>query len=137
MGHPGCESFVQPDVIPPLHSDQIAKPHVRHFVREDGNDGLVRVDGGVLVVDGEKSFAVRDGGGIFHGARGKIGEGDDVQLLEGIFYLVIVVIKFQDIFGGEERVGEKILFFRHSANADRDAVSAALDAGEVADHHGD
>lgn len=29
-----CEGFVQPETIPPLHSDEIAKPHVRDLVQE-------------------------------------------------------------------------------------------------------
>ena len=43
VGHPGGEPFVQPDVVPPLHGDEVAEPLMRHLVREDGCDRLPRV----------------------------------------------------------------------------------------------
>ena len=33
-GGPGCERLIEPQVIPPLHSHQIAEPHVRHLVQD-------------------------------------------------------------------------------------------------------
>src|SRR5436853_1816048 len=34
IGHEGREALIKPEVIPPLHSDEIAEPHVRNFVRD-------------------------------------------------------------------------------------------------------
>ncbi len=34
-GGPGGERLVQPEVVPPLHRDEVAEPHVRHLVQHD------------------------------------------------------------------------------------------------------
>ena len=34
LGQVFGEGFVEPEVVPPPHRDQIAEPHVRHFVRD-------------------------------------------------------------------------------------------------------
>src|SRR6185369_15842772 len=41
--HPGGESFVEPDVVPPGGGHQVAKPLVRHFV--GGDDGTASLTG--------------------------------------------------------------------------------------------
>ena len=42
--HPGGEAFVEPDVVPPLHGDQIAEPLVGHFMRDDERDFVLGAD---------------------------------------------------------------------------------------------
>ena len=39
--HPGCEGFVEPDVVPPREGDEIAEPLVRKLVRDDEEIGLL------------------------------------------------------------------------------------------------
>ena len=34
--HPGRETLVEPQIVPPVHGDEIAEPLVRHFVRDGG-----------------------------------------------------------------------------------------------------
>ena len=36
--HQICKTFVQPEIIPPLHGDEIAEPLVAELVRDDGSD---------------------------------------------------------------------------------------------------
>ncbi len=32
VAHPRCEALVQPQVVPPFHSDQISEPHMSHLM---------------------------------------------------------------------------------------------------------
>ena len=32
--HPGSESFVEPEIVPPRHGDEITEPLVGHLVRD-------------------------------------------------------------------------------------------------------
>src|ERR1700738_2014924 len=36
--HPAGEALVEPEVVPPRHGDKIAKPEMRHLVRENDED---------------------------------------------------------------------------------------------------
>src|SRR5205807_958138 len=46
--HPRCKSFIEPQVVPPSHRYQVAKPLVRHFVRENLVDILLCFRGGTF-----------------------------------------------------------------------------------------
>jgi len=66
-----AKSFVQPDVIPPLHGDEIAKPLMCHLVGNHAGNRLLQTAGAVLLVDLQKNLAESDASRIFHGAREK------------------------------------------------------------------
>jgi hypothetical protein len=38
--NPSCKPFVEPELIPPVHGDQIAEPLMRQLVRNDVGDTL-------------------------------------------------------------------------------------------------
>ena len=40
--HPCGKAFIEPDVVPPLHRDQIAEPLMRHLVRNHAGDVFFR-----------------------------------------------------------------------------------------------
>src|SRR5579883_464654 len=61
--HPACEAFVEPDVVPPGHGDEVAEPLMRHFMGDDVEDAAPRV--------------ARAGGGIEQQAA--LEEGDAAQ----------------------------------------------------------
>ena len=46
--HPGGEPFVKPQIVPPGHGHEIAKPLVRHLVREHFVDILLRLSRGIF-----------------------------------------------------------------------------------------
>src|SRR5260370_28077123 len=98
-----------------------------HFVRKDSDNRLMRVHRGGLVVNSQQGFAIGDGSGVFHGARGEIGEGDEVKLLERIFDRVILVIELEDVFGGKQRVRQQVLLLWHGTSEKGKSVSAAFD----------
>src|SRR5882762_5656438 len=58
--HPRGKAFVQPNIVPPLHSDQVAEPLVRDFMRDDRGHRLVQTHRGLLVIDQEYDFPIRN-----------------------------------------------------------------------------
>ena len=49
--HPRGESFVEPEVVPPSHRDEVAKPHMGHLMRQHFVDILLRIGGGILRIE--------------------------------------------------------------------------------------
>ena len=47
----GGKRFVEPKIVPPVHGNEIAKPHMRELVGNDGCDIEFLVEGGVLVAE--------------------------------------------------------------------------------------
>ena len=43
--HPAGEAFIEPDIVPPRHGDEIAEPLMRHFVGDDAEDAATRLAG--------------------------------------------------------------------------------------------
>ncbi len=72
---PAGEAFVQPQVIPPGHGDEISKPLVREFVSDHRADALFLLIGRLLGITEQLDFAVRDEAPVFHGTGGKLEDG--------------------------------------------------------------
>src|SRR6266851_2139422 len=49
LSHEGGEALVEPDVIPPFHGHQVAKPHVSNLMRYDSRNSFLDLDTGILV----------------------------------------------------------------------------------------
>ena len=133
--HPGGEAFVQPEIVPPPHRDEIAEPLVRHLVREHGRDVLARGDRRVSRVGQQIGLPIEDRGGVLHGARGEIGYTEHVELLVRVFDIEVAVVELHDPLGGLERDPSEILLVRRRANPDRHAVLLSLQALEIANGH--
>ena len=91
--HPRGKTFVQPQVIPPLHRHQVAKPHMRHFVGHHFRHPLPGAGRGILRIHQQRRFPVGDGPPILHGPGGEVRDGDMIQLFQRIGYAEIVVEK--------------------------------------------
>ncbi len=76
----GREALVEPQVIPPAHRDEIAKPLMCSLVCEHGDHADALCQRRDLVVDEQLRVAKRDRAGILHRARLKIGHRDEVEL---------------------------------------------------------
>ena len=82
--HEGGEGLVEPDAFPPLHSDEVAEPHVGDFVVNDFGDTFDVTVGTRLRVDQEGRVAERDQTQVLHGAGREVGNGDEVKLVAGV-----------------------------------------------------
>ncbi len=49
--HPRGKTFVEPEIVPPRHGHEIAKPHVRSLVRNHFVNALPRYGGGFLGIE--------------------------------------------------------------------------------------
>ena len=133
--HPRREAFVQPQVVPPLHRDEIAEPLMRHLVREHRRDGFARGDRRRLRIREQIGFPIEDRRSVLHRAGRKVRHRDDVELSERVLDGVVGVVKGQDLLCGVERDAGQILLVGRRADPDRNAFGRALLALEVADRH--
>jgi hypothetical protein len=59
---PSCEAFVEPELTPPVHSDEVAEPLVSKLVGYDiGHSVSVAVRGGLLVEKNSSSPRIGSG----------------------------------------------------------------------------
>ncbi len=87
------EGFLQPQVIPPLWGDQVAKPHVAHFVEDHVCAGLACCASGLVSRD---HFLVESNApGVFHCAEVVFRHEDLVVLAPRICEPVVAVIEVQ------------------------------------------
>ena len=97
----GRERLVEPQVVPPRHRDEVAEPHVRHFVQDRFGTTLVRVAGHL----GAEDVVLEEchGAGILHRARIEFGDEELVVLAESIGNTEVAVVEVESLLGlGEE-----------------------------------
>ena len=140
----GGEGFVEPEVVPPAHGDEIAEPLVGDFVGDDKGDAFFGFEAGVGGGE-EEAFAVGDEAPVFHGAGLEVGEGDLVKLGEGVADLEFVDEEVEGADGdvaSEGEVGDRVVGggvggdFGLVLGGGRDGVEAADDKGEEVGAHG-
>src|SRR5256885_14946983 len=76
LAYEGRERFVEPEVGPPPHRDEVAPPHVRELVRRGAERALQDLDGRVALVRGEETRAIGDRARVLHRAGLEIGDTD-------------------------------------------------------------
>ena len=65
IGSPFSKRFVKPQVFPPFHGDKIAKPHMRHFVKNCAGTAQVLAFGD-LASENQNIFVESYAANIFH-----------------------------------------------------------------------
>ena len=118
----GGERLVQPQVVPPLHGDQIAEPHVRHLVQHGLATALVRGASHlgaehVILEEGDRAR-------VLHCAGVEFGHEQLVVLAERVRHTEIGVVEAEALLGlGEQPLGVHVLRQRGAAvDAQRDAA---------------
>lgn len=69
-------TFIEPDVVPPFHCDEISEPLVCELVRDDNGDPLLGDDRGLRFGKEKRGLAVGDQAPILHCAGTEVGNGD-------------------------------------------------------------
>ncbi len=108
--HPGGEAFVQPEIVPPRHRDEIAKPLVRHLVRDDREDVLLRVSRGSFRIEKQDALVVGDAAPVLHRAAETAGERDQVELRQRIGHAEVIVVVMENLRRALERVAAHLGF---------------------------
>ncbi len=90
--HPGGKAFIQPKVIPPGHGHQVTEPLMGHFMGHHHSHALKVPGRGPFMGGEEGRLPEGHGPPVFHGASGKVGDGQQIQLGQGIRGAEVVVI---------------------------------------------
>ena len=106
---------------------------MRDLVREDCGDGFFRAKRGVSRIGQQLLFAEGDRARIFHGARRKVGDADDVQLSERVADPEVMVVEGDLMFGGLEGEAGQRLFVGRRADTQRDSIRRPFATHEIAD----
>ena len=128
MAHELGEGLVEPQVVPPLHGDQVAEPHVRELVQDRVGASLHLSLGGT----GTEHVGVAEGhaAGVLHRARVVLGHEDLVVLGEGIGDAVGPLEELEALAGDlDDLVGIQVLNDR-GAGVDAQVDCAAVGGGQ-------
>ena len=108
VAHELGEGLVEPQVVPPLHGDQVAEPHVRQLVQDRVGASLHLSLGGTRAED----VGVTEGhaAGVLHRARVVLGHEDLVVLGEGVGDAVGTLEELEALTGDlDDLVGIQVL----------------------------
>ena len=130
--HPGRKTFVEPEIIPPRHGDEIAEPLMRHFMRDDAEDAAPRAIRIGRGIEQQPALEKGDAAPVLHGAAKAAGHRDQVELGQRIFDAEIIVEPGQELHSAVE--GELPLrgLARGGDDPDRDAVHLRGDPLQLA-----
>ena len=117
--HERGERLVEPQAVPPTHRHQIAEPHMGVFMGDHVGDALALGVSGRRLVHEQGGLAEGDGAEVLHRPGREIGDGDEVELVAGIFATVILLIKAQR--EGADGLAERrqLLLARNAPDAQR------------------
>src|SRR6516164_3139576 len=102
--HPAREAFVEPDVVPPCHGDEIAEPLMRHFMGDDVEDAALRVVRAGGRIEQHAALEKRDAAPVLHGAAEAARHRDQVELGKRISDAEIFIVVAQETDCSLERV---------------------------------
>ncbi|CAB4925472.1 unannotated protein [freshwater metagenome] len=102
------ERLLEPQIVPPLHRDEVAEPHVRHLVQNRVRPSLV-LGFGCRRTEYVR-FGERDETGVLHGTEVVFGDENLVVLTERVRIVELVVEEVEATLGDVEDVlGVEIL----------------------------
>ncbi len=135
--HERGEGLVEPDAVPPGHGDEIAEPHVRHFVRDHVGDALELAVRGRGFVHEQRVLAEGDGAQVLHRARCEVGDGEEIDLVARVRQAVVAFEELERERSDREREPREVLLARHAPDpewrpTDHDRVRRL----QLADHEG-
>lgn len=136
---PGSETFVEPQLIPPVHSNKVAKPLVSKFVSNDIGNRVLEPGIGSLLVEKDLGSAVGNETPVLHGTVGELVDGKQI----GLGKRVVNVEDFRKVVDNLGCVLESptALFLQATSGVDTDgnllsivsAVGQLLDVLKVTD----
>ena len=103
--HPRSESFVEPQVVPPAHRDQVAEPLMRDLVRGDVEDALLVRLRGDRRIEQHRVLEREDRAPVLHRAEEAAAarRGDVVELRQRVRSAEVIVVLAQHAHRRVER----------------------------------
>ena len=125
--HPGRKSFIEPEIVPPGSSDQVAKPLVGHFVRHDAENILFGFQRTRFGIKQQEGLVVSDPAPVLHRTAKTTGNGDLVQFRKREFYAEVMIVIAKNFFGRLQRVARFLLLAFGGPDAHLDAIERIFD----------
>ena len=130
---PFGERLVEPEVVPPLHGDEVAEPHVREFVQD--RDDAAFLDCVRDLAAEHIRFSEGDGARILHRAGIELGNEQLVVFGERIRVSELFFVVGEPLPGLLEDVVRVEVLFERFAREDAERDGAAIARGQFASHH--
>ena len=122
------ERLVEPQVVPPLHRDEVAEPHVRHLVQHGLGAPLVGRPGDLAAKD--VVLQERHRARVLHRAGVELGNEQLVVLAERVRHAEVVVVEAESLLGlGEQPLGVHELGQRLAAEQAQRDVAVLVGVG--------
>mmetsp|Transcript_80368 Transcript_80368/g.120782 ORF Transcript_80368/g.120782 Transcript_80368/m.120782 type:complete len:385 (+) Transcript_80368:1497-2651(+) len=135
---PTRKTFVQPQVVPPLHGDEISKPLMRQLVTYNGAHALFLRIGGGDGIDQQIDVAIRYQTPVFHGAHGKFRNRHHIKFRQGVRNPKEIVVGIQSLDGTIQSVVTRVRSSSRRVDFDQDAIfGLRLHEIEFSDAKGD
>lgn len=102
-----CKTFIEPQIVPPVHRHQVAKPHVRtlmgnHIPEFDHSFSRNCLLVEIVVSEGHNAW-------VFHGSEFVLMTEDVVVLLEGVLDFELLLVEFDGLYGElEDEIGKVV-----------------------------
>lgn len=94
----GCEWLVEPQVVPPLHGDKVAKPLVCEFVVDDRRHSVFLSHTCCCFVNEQVCLTLSDQPPVFHGTCFKVTNSNTIQFRQGLIHLEPFFVQFQTCY---------------------------------------
>ena len=108
--HPRSKPFIEPEIVPPCHCHEIAKPLMCGLVRDDFIDALPRRGGRFLGIKEQPQFVISDSAPVFHRATETARDGDLIQFRQRVGNTEIIVVVLENLRCGFECVAAHFRF---------------------------
>ena len=130
--HPRREPFVEPEIVPPRHRDEIAEPHVGRLVRDHFVDALLGFARRFLRIEQKPRFVVSDPAPILHRATEPARHRDVVELRQRIRLAEVIVEVIENLLRAFECIAPHLRFAFRRDNAMGHVAFLCLDRVQFA-----
>ncbi len=131
---PGRETFVEPQVVPPTHRYEVAEPLMRELVGDDFGLPAANARGRAAGIDEDERVAKRDEPGILHGASGKLGHRDQIELRVRVIHPEVLGEVREELGGDVGRQARQRSASVGRDRANRHRLGGSLEDVEIAHH---
>lgn len=130
---PCGEALVQPELIPPVHGDEVSEPLVSKLVGNNVGNIVLKASRGSLLVKEHAGRAVGDQTPVLHGAVGELVDSQKIRLGERVVNIEDFGKVVNGLGGVLESVAALLLEAAGSVHADGELLAVVAALGESLD----